>query len=370
MVTLDKILPMKNSILLSLALITPALAFSQITITNADMPDPGDSIRVSYALTLGPVNPAVTDTNYTWDFSYLTPSAQERIEYIAPAAFPFNFLSDVAVTNYSPDSLPMIGQIPTNFVDYYKSTSSSFRQVGSTFDFPQLTTFSVPIIYSAADYVYRFPLNYGNIDSCDAAYSLTIPGIGYIGQDRHRVNVVDGWGTLITPLDTYQVVRIRSVVDATDTVSFDTSNQTGYSIPRPTEVQYKWMAAGMKIPVLEVDCQVLFNSEVVTNIRYQDTLRDSLFQVSVADMNPNTPQVIVYPNPAGETVNVHYVQNGDGPLEFIITDLSGKVVKTETDKNADTAGIKQIDLSDLDDGIYLISVVSQFGTTTSKIAKY
>ncbi len=358
---------MKNSIILALAIITPAIAFSQITITNADMPDPGDSIRVSYAATLGPINPAVTDTNYVWDFSFLTPIAQERIEYIAPTAFPFNFLSDMGLTNYSPDSLPIVGPLPTNFVDYYKSTSSSFRQVGSTFDFPQLTSFSAPIIYSASDYVYRFPVDYGDIDSCDASYSFTIPGIGFIGQDRHRVNVVDGWGTLITPLDTYQVVRIRSVVDAVDTVSFDTSNQTGFTIPRPQEIQYKWMAVGMKIPVLEVDCQVIFNQEIITNIQYQDTLRDSLFQVSVADMNPNTPNVSIYPNPAGEIVNVHYQQNGTGPIEFVVMDLNGKVVKAEKEKNANSAGIKQIDVTDLPAGIYLISVVAESGTTTSKI---
>jgi hypothetical protein len=358
---------MKHSVLIALALSAPVLSFSQITITDSDMPDPGDSIRVSYASNLGPINPAVTDTNYTWDFSFLTPNAQERIEYITPVAFPFSFLSDVALTNYTPDSLPMIGQIPANFMDYYKSSNSSFRQNGSTFDFPQLTTFSVPIIYSASDYVYRFPLTYGNVDSCDAAYSLTIPGIGYIGQDRHRVNVVDGWGTLITPLDTYQVVRIRSVVDATDTISFDTTNQTGYSIPRPTEVQYKWMAIGMKIPVLEVDCQVLFNSEVISSIQYQDSLRDSLFQVSVSGINPEAPYVTVYPNPAEESVNVHYVQNSGGPMEFIVTDLSGKIMLDESNKSGNNSGVQQINVAGFDAGIYLIMVVSESGTTTSKI---
>lgn len=360
----------KHSIPFAFAFLCPAIVFSQITITNADMPDPGDSIRVSYALSLGSADPALTDTNYVWDFSFLTPSAQERIEYITPTAFPFNFLSDVAVTNYSPDSLPGIGPIPSNFVDYYKSSGSSFRQVGTTFDFGAVLPFSAPIIYSAADYVYRFPVGYGNVDSCDASYSFTIPGIGFIGQDRHRVNVVDGWGTLVTPLDTYQVVRIRSVVDAVDTVSLDTSSQTGYTIARPREIQYKWMALGMKIPVLEVDCQVILNAEVVTNIQYQDTLRDSLFQVSIANMNPDAPRVSVYPNPAGENVNIHYSQNGNGPVGVTLMDLNGKVITSEVNKSANSSGIMQLDVSALNAGIYLISVVSESGITTSKIVVY
>jgi hypothetical protein len=358
---------MKQGVLISIGLILPSLAFSQVSITNSDMPDPGDSIRVSYATSLGSFDHTLSDTNYVWDVSFLTATAQERIEYNSPTAFPFNLLSDLAVTSYSPDSLPLIGGIPTNFTDYYKSSNSSFRQVGLSFDFPQLLPISAPIIFSSADYVYRFPVDYGDIDSCDASYGFPIPGIGYIGQDRHRVNVVDGWGTLITPTDTVQVVRMRTVLDITDTVSLDTSNQTGFSIPRPTEVQYKWLAPGMKIPVLEVDCQILFNAEVVTNIIYQDTMQ-SVWQVSVPDWDLNTPLVSVYPNPANETVFVQYSQNGTGDVQFIMNDLSGKSVWSNTEQNANSGGIQVIDVSTLPAGIYLISVITETGKTISKIA--
>lgn len=361
---------MKNSLPLGLMFFLPSLAWAQVTITNADMPNGGDSVRVSYALTIGAVDHTLTDTNYVWDYSFLVPSAQERIEFNQPSAFPFNFLSDMGVTNYSPDSLPGIGAIPTNFTDYFKSTSSSFRQVGSTFEYPPVTTIALPIIYSAADYVYRFPLQYGNIDSCDAAYSLSIPNLGYIGQSRHRVNVVDGWGTLITPLDTYQVVRVRSVVDARDTVSFDTSNQTGYGIQRPTEIQYKWLAPGMKMPVLEIDAQVLFNAEVVTNIQYQDTLRDSLFQVSVAEEQTTAPQVAVYPNPSDGMIIVAFQQPDANDLELTICDMQGQIVWMQNVKNAGSAGYVEIDISQFSSGIYTIAVQSGQGKSVSRIVKY
>lgn len=358
---------MKNSITLALGFIIPSLASAQITITNNDMVDAGDSVRVSYAFSIGSADHTLTDTNYVWDYSFLTPLAQERIEYFTPSAFPMNFLSDMGVTNYTPDSLPFIGQLPSNFTDYYKGTSSSFRQVGITFDIPQITSFSAPIIFSAADYVYRFPVNYGNIDSCDAAYSFNIPGIGYLGQDRHRVNMVDGWGILITPLDTYQVVRVRSVLDITDTVSFDTSNQTGYSIARPTEIQYKWLAPGMKLPVLEIDCQVLFNAEVITNIMYQDTMRDSLWQVSVLSPNVNTPYVGVYPNPASAEITVQYLQPGTGDVDVVITDMSGKAIASQRVADAGNSGFVRMNVSGLSAGIYLISVVTDSGKAVSKI---
>lgn len=358
---------MKYGFPLALALCIPAITFAQVTITSADLPDAGDSVRVSYAASIGTADQTLTDTNYVWDYSFLTPAAQERIEFVTPTAFPMNLMSDMGVTNYSPDSLPVIGSIPTNFTDYYRNSSSGFRQVGSTFDYPPIGSFSIPIIYSSPDYVYRFPLNYGNLDSCDAMYSLNIPGIGYIGQERHRVNYVDGWGTLITPLDTYQVVRVRSVVDAVDTISFDTSNQTGYSITRPREVQYKWLAPGMKLPVLEIGCQIIGSTEVVTSVTYQDSLRDSLFQVTVQDPHGNAPRLVTYPNPAGDQLTIAYTQPENGDLTFFIQDLQGKVIQTEMIQNAGFEGFLQLDVSGLSPGIYLISVVNNTGKSISKI---
>ena len=358
---------MKYGFPLALALFIPAFTSAQVTITSADLPDAGDSVRVSYAASIGAADQTLTDTNYVWDYSFLTPAAQERIEFVTPTAFPMNLMSDMGVTNYSPDSLPVIGSIPTNFTDYYRNSNSGFRQVGSTFDYPPIGSFSIPIIYSSPDYVYRFPLNYGNLDSCDAIYALTIPGIGYIGQERHRVNYVDGWGTLITPIDTYQVVRVRSIVDAVDTISFDTSNQTGYSIMRPRQVQYKWLAPGMKLPVLEIGCQIIGNAEVVTSVTYQDTLRDSLFQVTVQDSGSNALRLATYPNPAHDQLTIAYAQAGSGDLTFCIHDLQGKIICTEMVQNPGSEGFLQLDVSGLTPGIYLISVTNNTGKTISKI---
>jgi hypothetical protein len=164
---------MKLQLLVCGALICSGIN-AQITITSGDMPVAGDSVRLSYATGTGNVDHTLTGANYLWDFSSLAPSAQERIDFNAPSAFPFAFMSDIAVTNYSPDSLPGIGTIPSQFTDYYKRSNSSYRQIGISFEFSQLISFPIPVIFSAGDTVYRFPLNYGNIDSCDAAYVFPV----------------------------------------------------------------------------------------------------------------------------------------------------------------------------------------------------
>ncbi len=359
---------MKNCLLSAFIFSIASTLSAQITITNADMPDAGDSVRVSFALTTGSVDHTLTDTNYVWDFSSLIPYAQERVEFNSPTAFPFNFLSDMAVTSYTPDSLPGLGAIPSNLTDYYKSSSSSYRQVGSSFDYVPIGSFSIPLFYSAQDYVYRFPLNYGDMDTCDAAYGLGIPGIGYIGQDRHRENYVDGWGILITPLDTYQVVRIRSVVNAVDTISLDTTSP-GFTIVRPTEIEYKWLSPGMKLPVLEVDCQILFSAEVVTNVIFQDSLRGNLWQVSVAE-NEMNQTVSVYPNPASGEIVVQYVLSGNDDATLQISDLNGKIVQTEALDSGNSAGIVKIDVSSLTPGMYFIKVENGSNSGVSKIIIY
>ncbi|MCD4745980.1 MAG: hypothetical protein K8R58_06750, partial [Bacteroidales bacterium] len=44
---------------------------SQIVIDDNDMPDVGDTIRLSQAFTAGGIDYTLTGNNYTWDFSGL-----------------------------------------------------------------------------------------------------------------------------------------------------------------------------------------------------------------------------------------------------------------------------------------------------------
>ncbi len=355
---------MKSTVLF-LAAFTVSSLSAQVTIGNSDMVGGGDSIRVSYALN-SPIDHTLADTNYLWDFSGLTPLAQEMIRYENPSAIPFNFLATVSLANASPDSLPFIGAVPSNFTDHWKSSSSSFRQVGFSFEYAPLGNFDVPVIFSNADYIYRFPLNYGNIDSSDADYDFSIPNLAYIGQTIHRVNQVDGWGTLVTPFGTFSTVRVRSVIDRIDTIGLDSVN--GFTSARPTEIEYKWLAPGMKIPVLEIDAQILFSAEVVTNVQYQDSLRDSLFQVSVPEPVQVLSTATVYPNPASGNCSVSFIMQSSAPVELELTDVTGRVIRNYGKETA-AAGynVRAIELGGVAPGMYLLRIVSGTSVITRPI---
>jgi hypothetical protein len=351
---------MKPSLTL-FALFAVSSVFGQITINQSDMPSQGDTIRVSYASNTANVNHTVTGPNVTWNFSALTPNAQQVLEFATPTALPFNFTATYGVLNPSPDSIPFIGAIPSNFVDYYKNGSSGYRQVGSSFDYAPLGNFSIPIIYSSSDYVYRFPMNYNNIDSSDASYSFQLPGLAYFGQERHRVNRVDGWGTLITPYGTFQTLRVRSVIDAVDTISFDTTG-TGFTFPRPQVVEYKWLSQNGKIALLEVEAQVFNNTETVTNVIYRDSIRANVFQVGLAENNVAGNLTTLYPNPAQDELNLIWTQPSQMQARIEIYDLYGRIILAENAGNLQQGThSRKMNVAYLDSGVYLVRVHSENG---------
>jgi hypothetical protein len=353
--------------LLSLALFLGIIHLSaQITITSADMPQPGDSVRVSNA-TATSVNYMNTGPNVLWDFSSLVPNSQQMLRYIAPANLPFNIISTVSIVNPSPDSIPLLGAVPNNFTDYFKLGNSSYKQNGISFEYPAITSFAIPVLYSSSDYVYRFPMVFGNEDSCHAAYSVNIPNLAYVGEDIHRVNQVDGWGALITPFGIFNTLRVKSILDRTDTISLDTLG-FGISIPRPTQIQYKWLAAGMKIPVLEIDADIILNNEVVSKITYQDSLRDSVMQVGIAPVFQNISGTIIFPNPANGNSSLYYQLSNSSTVEIYLTDLTGRKIETIANGFENSGShIQPIDLNGINAGLYFVQIVSGSSTTTQKI---
>lgn len=95
------------------------------------------------------------------------------------------------------------------------------------------------------DVEYNFPVKYGNsADSCMYAGSSTsIPFIGKIKVSGKRINTVDGWGKITTPYGSFNCIRVKSVI--TDTAVIFTNL-------RSSRIEYKWLAKGQNVPVMEV----------------------------------------------------------------------------------------------------------------------
>ncbi len=315
---------MKNAVtLVTLSLIT-FCSFAQITITNADMPAVNDTFRISNTTNIQGLDQTLTGANYNWDFSTLVPASQKIDTFFSvsstPLAYQFYFNNIILYPNHKASYAlkgPDLGipQVPiTEVFNYIKNSSSAYDNVGfgSKISGVPSSTQNIPV-----DREYEFPMNYNNNHISNSYYGISVPTFGYYGQWMERVDTVDGWGTLILPNGTYNVLRVKSILNKTDTTYVD---QIGFgtTIPRGQEIEYKWLGSGTGIPLLKV----VTNAGFITSIEYQD---DAL--VGIAEIN-KINRVKLFPNPAKEFVIIDFDATVSGQLEVKLKDILGKEVTT------------------------------------------
>ncbi|HEY0030098.1 MAG TPA: T9SS type A sorting domain-containing protein [Bacteroidia bacterium] len=361
---------MKKSIFF-LGLFGATALSAQITITSADMPNAGDSVLLSVSNSIGSIDPMLTDSAYTWDYSTLVPTLQRYEKFDSPLTFtvPFNIIFNPVNTSYGNvnnllTSLPIPGITLDEAYDFMKESSSSFKQVGAGYT---INGTPLPFMYSASDVLYKFPMNYLDTDSCDYKFGLPIPTLGYYGQSGHRVNVVDGWGTLITPFGTFNTLRVKSTVAAVDTIN---AFGFGTNISRPLRYEYKWLANGKQIPVLQIDASDVGGVVTVTNVQYIDSVISGVPQLGLADNEGNNLNVIVYPNPVIDNTTLHYSLPSKMQVKISIADVVGRRMAIVADEMQNSGTYqKQIAVSELGltQGIYFLILETDTGTAVQQI---
>lgn len=363
---------MRKILLLILTVFTGSLN-AQITIGTSDMPNAGDSVLISVTTSIDTNDVNLTGANYTWDYSTLIPDFQRYEKFDSPLTFPtpFNLLFNPLNTSYGNEnniltSLPIPGVTLDMAYDFLKESSSQFRQVGAGYT---INGIPLPFLYTSNDIIYRFPMDYLDTDSCDYKFGLPIPSIGYYGSEGHRVNLVDGWGTLITPFGTFNTLRVKSTIAAVDTVALDIVG-FGTDIPRPLRYEFKWLATAMQIPVLKVDATDIAGTMTITNVEYQDTVIAGVPQLSTADYSNNHFNSIVYPNPVLDNTMLQYTLKEKSQVKISITDVVGKTISVIANESQ-VAGTfqKQINVAELDlsQGVYFVILQTNSGKAVHRI---
>lgn len=351
-----------------------ANSYAQITITKADMPQPGDTVRLSTTTKTGGLPAfAVTGANYTWDYSKLVQASQTIDTFLSVSSTPFayqfffnniilypSYAATVAQSAPNPPTIPPV--TITNVINYYKATSSAYESVGFGANIEGVPT---SVKDDSIDYMYRFPMNYGNADSSNSGYHLTIPLIGYYGQSQHRVNHVDGWGTLITPYGTFQTLRVTTEIFAKDTLYIDTLH-FGQSLAVPEQLQYKWFALGEKLPLLQINETVVLSNPVLTSIVYRDSARSA--PNGLAEVNSSMDGIKVFPNPAGSTVYIISHSNINN-AEIRIYNISGQLVMQKQAGNISKNSPYGVSINNLAQGTYYLKLVNDGSTQVYKIVK-
>ncbi len=309
---------MKKLKLISLMLVLPVWLLSQVVINQDDMPNAGDTIRQSNTINLNGIDYASTGNNYTWDFTSLFPLTQTVDTFVSVSQTPFVYqLFFILSANLAQPGFEFnqfSGFQVTDSYSYYKKSSSDYRAVGFGVT---LNGIPIPDKFQTDDIIYKFPLSTGNADSSNSVQEISIPGIGYLGGWKKRVNHVDGWGTLSTPFGTFNTLRVKSDIQEYDSIYLDSLN-TGFPFVR-NYTEYKWLANGFGIPLCTVT-----DDGLLPTISYIDSVRN-LF-VGVPETNLKNADIRIFPNPVNDELTLDLNLNKVSVISVYLYNTDGRVI--------------------------------------------
>jgi hypothetical protein len=196
------------------------------------------------------------------------------------------------------------------------------------------------------------------MDSSNYKYTFTIPILGFtIKEQRIRHNFVDGYGTLITPSDTfYNVNRIHSRLDILDSVALDT---LGLNISNIASIrhEYKFLAKGHDWPVVEIITYEIAGNEAITSIVFRDSLHPFVSPVinEVTTINERNDNPIIYPNPSSDYIMIALPEGTD---EYSI---SNSVGQTMLHRNIKIGGQVLEEVRNYPSGIYFLEIKNKKG---------
>jgi hypothetical protein len=354
-------------------LLLPTIGFSQITVTDADFGNSGDTVRMSSTTDLG-VDYSSTGTNFSWDYSSFVAESQSLLEFnslsgaspLVQILFGGFAPSDYQASYFQAfDDLPIdqFGQLLpvniSNLFQFSKITADSVSSVGISID---VEGNQIPFRADEIEKRYALPLNFGDTYSGAGFLEMDLNPIAEIiwRQRRTRTSEVDGWGTVALPMGTFDVIRVRHTIEENDSLYQDllgTGTATWFGIDLPTAYIYEWIANGEKEAVLRIETSEFGGIETVTNIEYRDTYDANLASITATEFVDMT----IYPNPVSNSISIDGIQ---GKLAYSIIDANGAVVKIGSISAKET-----IDVSHLSIGNYVIVGQTEQGSIRSSFVK-
>jgi len=331
-------------------------SFGQITITENDMPSSGENFITTNCVLDFTIDVNETGANHSWDYSGVVPVTTFGDTFLNVTSLPLTYFLVFLLTSNLADrsglNFSIGGYGLEDVYTMYKKSSSQYQITGYG---GTLSGVEIPLPYGASkDVLYTFPLNYGNADSSDATVSYSFPGLFYYSQQRHRVNEVDGWGTIKTPVGTFDAVRVKSTITDVDSFYVDTlSFGTGLTLK---SYEYKWLAQNKGTPVFQIGAQDLLGYPVISQVQYQDTT----FHTGINDLAENT-MVKIFPNPAGDLIQFEFSSQHINSV--FIYDVLGRIEETRTFSSPVSNFI--LNVSQLQNGMYFARMMQNDKSFTS-----
>jgi hypothetical protein len=311
----------------------PLIGISQITLLNTDFADGMDTVRIS--VTVDPsIDFSYTGANSSWDYSNLTPTSQLLRDYkdLSSASFLVNFMYGPSAplvyqaSNFLSSSSIPLDQISTflpvtisDVYQYSKNSANSITSVGLSIN---VDGNEVPFRSDTIETRYELPSNFGDAYNSRGYTNLDMnPFYNAIWrQYRQRSSNVDGWGNIVTPYGTFDVLRIDHFITELDSIYFEVSGfPLAVELPIPDSHIYEWWTNGEKEPILRITTVVQGANETVTNIEYRD-----IYRGLDAGVDEKLIDHTIFPNPATNELNIFGLNQY--PTNYSVVSLEGKTV--------------------------------------------
>lgn len=301
---------------------------AQITLTQAfNEPVIGD-VWTTEEFDSTTVIPKNTGTTQSWNFN----TTLTTLTYTGSSTYT-NAASGPSATAYPAATIAFVRSSGTKG-DFYKSSTNKFEFLGFV-DGNQ-------VVFSAPATWYNWPISYASANS--ATFTATETNGTNTASWAGTANyLASGTGTVTLPGGTVynNCLQLRRIIDV---------NVTGFYTAQFHIVQYEYFSNLRKLPIAKVEYFTSTTGTVVSkNVNIQ--IDKAAQSVGINELEISKNNIIVYPNPSGDIVNIQLPNNVIAEnLEVI--DVNGKIVAYTSNSNA-------IDLSAINKGVYFIRITNK-----------
>ena len=339
---------MKLKLLFQFFLLSAVSVTAQSPINNFYLPQDA----VSYAIVRSevPLAQETSGANSNWDFSQLTQIGSSEVRTVPPTTEELaTYWNTTAVTT----TVSTMGS-----EDFSNKLFS--RTTGQTVSITGVNTSQIQLIYDLDNAVLGdFPLSYGYTNSDGVSGTYFAEG-GYSDQFHgNSTTTVDAFGTLTLNVGSVPALTNVTRLKTTQNISLDYLFLTDVGTVTQTIYSYYQDGSPLSVPVFR---STHTNINVPTlNIDDTSETLEVFESVLLGEKGFTKPDFRIAPNPATDFLSVQ-AGNRETISSVKIADMNGRIVL-----KADIA--KNIDIRQLQNGIYVATITTDKGDFTQKIIK-
>ncbi|MFM7637360.1 MAG: T9SS type A sorting domain-containing protein, partial [Crocinitomicaceae bacterium] len=208
---------------------------------------------------------------------------------------------------------------------------------------------------------YKFPMTYQQVFTTKGYTFIDLSPAAElkVKQLRYVTSTVDGYGQLILPFGTFEVIRVKREINEIDSIyqSFFGA-PSWFGAPPFQTTEYEWIGQNKKDVLLKIVVNNAQGTEQIQAIEYQD-----IYLGLDAGLIENDFQVSAFPNPTTDLIQV----NSDVIIKNVIL-LDAKGLTLEEQVSVDSKKFP-LNLDAYSAGIYFLNIESASGSKIIRVTK-